>query len=78
MKKYYVTSDCIDSNYKLLLMANNPMEAAMKLLKKTIDKYQVIVEPSNVYVDERGFKYDRMNATIVYDTSEVLSKMMKF
>ena len=76
MAKYYVVSDCILDVYCVVISANNSKEAAIKAIRKAIDKYHVVYEPSNVYVDQRGFRSDRITATNIFCTSEILKDII--
>ena len=76
MPKYYVTSDCILENFNITVSANTPSEAALKAVKFAINKYHVVYEPSSVYVDERGYKYDGFSATNIYELSAILKNLI--
>lgn len=76
MPKYYVTSDCILDDFNLTIIANGPSDAAIKAVRFAINKYHVVYEPSNVYVDERGYKYDKLSATNIYELSKILKNLI--
>ena len=76
MPKYYVTSDCILDDFKIVISAKNPTEAATSAVKFAINKYHVVYEPSNVCVDERGYRFDKMNATNIYEIGNILKNII--
>lgn len=75
MAKYYVITDCIPENYRLVISAKNPMDSAIEAVKRAALKYHVLYEPSFVYVDERGFRSGRQTCTNIFSTSEILKKI---
>ena len=76
MPKYYIVSDCVMNDFRLVISANNPKEAAIKAIKNAVDKYHVVYEPSSVYVDQRGYRSNNMNATNVFDINEILRNII--
>ena len=64
------------NDYNLVIVANSPKEAAVKAIKKAVDKYHVVYEPSSVYVDERGFRSDKMNCTNIFDINDILRNII--
>jgi|694.fasta_scaffold131757_3 hypothetical protein len=76
MIKYYVVSDSIPEGFYLTISCKNPSEAAIKAAKIIINKYQILYEPSDFYVDQRGYRTNRMTATNVFSTTEILKKII--
>jgi len=75
MPKYYVITDAIPENYRLIISKGSPMDAAIIAIRNAAMKYHVLYEPSFVYVDERGFRSGRQTCTNIFSTTEVLKKI---
>lgn len=76
MPKYYIVSDCIFDEFKFVTTADTPRDAATKAIKKAVDKYHVIYEPSMVYVDQRGYRSDKITATNIFDINDILKNII--